>query len=302
MESNSDKKEPMENFTEGTGLSGYLIKNFGYYAGFSVSLCFHIINFTYIACFLKDPPRSIEQKKHDHKGFFYKIGMFVSLSNIKESFRVLVRSGPNHRRARVLVSLATICSLFGPLYGEAMVMYLVTRYRFNWDEVTFSIFQSYNFVTHTLGTLFSLTVFSKYLGWHDSLLGIISIVSKIASSFVYCFAPNGRIFFIAPMVEILNGTSMLAMRSFLSKLVAPNELGKISSLISLMENFTPIIYIPLYTNVYRATMDVLPGAIFLMGSALVFPALIVFIYLFYEQRKNLRKEKRDDLLDEVQSR
>ncbi|KAJ2947156.1 hypothetical protein O0L34_g16514 [Tuta absoluta] len=107
--------------------------------------------------------------QNDNEGICYKIRMFTSVSNIKESFKVLVRNGPNHRRARVLVSLATICSLFGPLYG------------------------------------------------------------------------------------------------------------KISSIISLMENFTPIIYIPLYTNVYKATMDVLPGAIYLMGSALVFPALIVFM-------------------------
>lgn len=34
------------------------------------------------------------------------------------------------------------------------------------------------------------------------------------------------IFLSGPIVEILNGTALLAMRSMVSKLVAPNELGK----------------------------------------------------------------------------
>lgn len=51
------------------------------------------------------------------------------------------------------------------------------------------------------GTIFSITVFSKYLQWHDSMLGIISTVSKISASFVYAFAPNETIFFIGKLVN-----------------------------------------------------------------------------------------------------
>lgn len=39
----------------------------------------------------------------------------------------------------------------------------------------------------------------------------------------------------------------------------------------------PLVYAPMYTQVYRATLDVLPGAFFLLGGALTFPAVIIFL-------------------------
>ncbi|XP_050342611.1 uncharacterized protein LOC126768499 isoform X2 [Nymphalis io] len=183
------------------------------------------------------------------------------------------------------------------MHGEISILYISTRYRFNWDEVKFSIFQAYNCITHTFGTIFSILVFSKYLQWHDSVLGIISTISKIAASFVYCFAPNERIFFIAPLVDILNGTSLLALRSTASKLVSPDEFGKVNSIFALVENLMPLVYVPLYTKVYVATMEVLPGAVFLLGSAMTLPAVAVFIWLFWEHITIQRKQTKENSIE-----
>lgn len=35
--------------------------------------------------------------------------------------------------------------------GEMNVAYLFTRYRFNWDEVDFSIFSTYSMITNLIG-------------------------------------------------------------------------------------------------------------------------------------------------------
>ncbi|KAI8428703.1 hypothetical protein MSG28_007409 [Choristoneura fumiferana] len=221
----------------GMGLSGVVLKKFGYYAVYGTSLIIHLINVTYISLRLKDPERTKEQKK--------------------ETIRVVFKKGPNKRRLRMIVLLSVVSILFGPIFGELAVLYMSTRYRFGWDELQFSMFQTYNFVTHTLGTVFSLVVFSKALKWHDSVLGIISTVT--------------------PLVEMLNGTSLLAMRSIISKLVASDELGKVNSIFGLTENLMPLLYVPLYTTVYTATMEVLPGAVFLMGATMTTPAVAVFL-------------------------
>lgn len=68
------------------------------------------------------------------------------------------------------------------------VIYLFTRYKFNWDEVDFSIFSTYNMITGLVGTLFSVGIFSHYLKIDDSLIGVLSSMSKIISGFVYAFA------------------------------------------------------------------------------------------------------------------
>ncbi|XP_032511508.2 proton-coupled folate transporter-like [Danaus plexippus] len=275
-------------FPIGMGLSGVLLKKIGYYGCYGISGSLHFLNILYNVFILKDPPRSPEQKLHDKKGKYHLARLFFNLTNVKDTIQVVFKNGPNNRRLRICIMLLVVSILFGPMHGELAIMYISTRYRFNWDEVMFSIFQAYNFVTHTVGTLFSITVFSKYLGWHDSILGIISTTSKIAASFFYCFAKNQRIFFIAPIVDILNGTSLLAMRSILSKMVLPEEFGKVNSIFALTENLMPLVYVPLYTAVYIATMEVLPGAVFLMGSSMTVPALIVFIGLLWEYKRNER--------------
>lgn len=54
-------------------------------------------------------------------------------------------------------------------------------------------------------------------------------------------------------------------------------LGKPSSLVGLVENLVPLIYVPLYLGVYSATMDVLPAAVYLLGSILMLPAVVVLM-------------------------
>ncbi|CAH2107667.1 unnamed protein product [Euphydryas editha] len=213
-------------FPIGMGLSGILLKSLGYYGCYGLVTGIHFINLMYIIFILKDPERTPEQKMHDGKGAKHYIRLFFDFKNIKDTLKVLFKKDLNNSRWRLSILVVVVCILFGPFHGEISVLYISTRYRFNWDEVIFSLFQAYNMVLHTTGTIISITVFSKYLGWHDSVLGIISTISKIASSFIYCFAPNSKIFFIAPVVDLLNGTSLLALKSTASKLVSPDEFGK----------------------------------------------------------------------------
>lgn len=37
--------------------------------------------------------------------------------------------------------------------GELSIMYIFTRYQFNWDEVKYSIYSTYSLVTHSIGKL-----------------------------------------------------------------------------------------------------------------------------------------------------
>lgn len=263
-------------FPIGMGASGIILRKLGYYGCYGLAVTVHTINLFYNTLVLRDPPRSAEQKKHDRRGAAHFLKTFFDVKNVTSTL-VVVFGGPKKRRVRMIILLVVVSLLFGPMYGEMTILYLSTRYRFNWDEVMFSLFQSYNFISHTVGTMFSIIVFSKYLNWHDSVLGIISTVSKIAGSFVYCFAANGRIFFLAPIVEILNGTSLLALRSITSKIVSPHEFGKVNSIFALTEHMMPLLFVPLYTRVYMNTLNVLPGAVFLVGSAITLPAVAVFM-------------------------
>lgn len=99
-----------------------------------------------------------------------------------------------------------------------------------------------------------------------------------------------------PIVEILNGTSFIAMRSIATKLVGPDEfgkltnklkefealtfyksLGKVNSLFGVVAALVPVVYTPMYASVYIATLHILPGAFLLLGGAMTLPAVGIFL-------------------------
>ncbi|XP_045764916.1 proton-coupled folate transporter-like [Maniola jurtina] len=275
----------------GSALSGVLLTWIGYYGIFSLSASLYLFSIIYGHFYLEDPRPKPRDKKNQGVFCFFK--EFFDVGLVLETFRVAFKKDNGNRRMRVCLLLIVVFVVFGPIQGEFTILYLFTRYRFNWDEVKFSMWSTYSIVTNLLGTAFSISLFSNYMKLDDTLLGIISITSKIVASFAYSFARNDLEIYLAPLLEILNGTSFIAMRSIATKLVSGEEFGKVNSLFGLAEAMTPLIYGPLYSRVYIATINVLPGAVFLLGALLTLPAIVIFGWLYFEHKKDRLKNNRD---------
>jgi hypothetical protein len=115
----------------------------------------------------------------------------------------------------LIISISQILCFF--FAGEMNVTYLFTRYRFNWDEVDFSMFSTYSMITNLIGTVpllqcqhdhqfddlsgtsISVGVFSHVLKIDDAIVGIYSSMSKILSSFVYGFAKTSLVFYLGDL-------------------------------------------------------------------------------------------------------
>lgn len=53
--------------------------------------------------------------------------------------------------------------------------------------------------------------------------------------------------------------------------------GKVNSLFGVAEAMMPLVYAPMYTSVYTATIKTFPGAFFLLGGGLTVPAVLIFM-------------------------
>ncbi|XP_038210469.1 proton-coupled folate transporter-like [Zerene cesonia] len=272
----------------GSAFSGILLRWIGYYGVFSISVSLYMFSLIYGFFYLDDTKlKIVENKRSGCFGFFRE---FFDFRLVKETFKVAFRKGPGNRRTRVCLLLFAVFVIFGPMQGEYAVMYLFARYRFNWDEVKFSMWSTYCIVTNLIGTAFSMSLFSGYFKVDDTILGIISCTSKIVASFAYGFARNDLEIYLAPLLEMLNGTSFIAMRSIATKLVTGEEFGKVNSLFGLAEAMTPLLYGPLYSRVYMSTLNVLPGAVFILGGLLTVPAIIQFGWLYFEHKKDRKRD------------
>lgn len=84
------------------------------------------------------------------------------------------------------------------------------------------------------------------------------------------------------------------MRSIATKLVESDELGKVNSLFGVAEALMPLVYAPMYASLYQATIETLPGAFFLVGGALTTPAVIIFLWMYKMNRRDLRSKANDE--------
>ncbi|XP_008546539.1 solute carrier family 46 member 3 [Microplitis demolitor] len=285
----------------GMSLSGILYMKIGFYGVFAISTVCYILSFIYGVVVVKEaprPPNFIPPEKTEKMSICANVVDFFAFRHISETFRVAFKEDANNRQRRICVLMIVVMVVVGPMYGEMAVMYLFTRYRFNWNELKFSMFYTYSMVTNLIGTMMSVGIFSHFLKIDDALVGLMSCMSKILASFVYAFAAEDWVIYLAPLVEIINGTSFIAMRSIASKLVPTDELGKVNSLFGVCESLMPLVYGPIYSSVYAATMNTLPGTFFLLGGGLTIPAVISFLWLYFESRRDralveleLRKEK-----------
>ncbi|KAF5273413.1 hypothetical protein FQA39_LY07430 [Lamprigera yunnana] len=273
----------------GMALSGILYKKIGFYGVFSVSAVLYVVAFFYGYFKIQETPKNVEKKQPKGKCGFLKD--FFDWNHILDTVKIVFEKGESNRRLKIVMLMLVVMVVIGPMHGEMVVVYLFTRYRFNWDEVRFSIFSTYNMVIGMIGTTVSVGLFSHILKIDDAIIGVMSSASKILSSFVYTFATVAWVFYLGPIVEILNGTSFIAMRSIASKLVPTDELGKINSLIGVSEALMPLVYGPLYSATYAATMYSMPGAFYLLGGCLTIPACIIFGWMFIQHKKERKQKK-----------
>lgn len=76
---------------------------------------------------------------------------FFEMSHVVDTVRVVFKDGPKKRRLRVIMLNIALMVAVGPMYGEMVVVYLFTRYKFNWSEVEFSYFSTFNMLASLVG-------------------------------------------------------------------------------------------------------------------------------------------------------
>ncbi|KAJ8919035.1 hypothetical protein NQ315_016941, partial [Exocentrus adspersus] len=268
----------------GLALSGVLYKKIGFYGVFSISAVMYVMALYYGWKKVKEPKKIDVPTLPNQPCAF--IRDFFDVRHLMDTFRVAFKQGENNRKLKVMLLMLVVMVVIGPMHGEMNVAYLFTRYRFNWDEVDFSIFSTYSMVTNLIGTSVSVGIFSHILKIDDAIIGIYSSMSKILSSFVYGFAKTSLVFYLGAIVEILNGTSFIAMRSIASKLVPTDELGKVNSLFGACEALMPLVYGPMYSATYAATINVMPGAFYILGGILTVPAVLIFGWMYVQHKKD----------------
>lgn len=126
-------------------------RQIGFYGIFSISASFYVLALIYGIFFVDEPAMIVNEKdklKAKEKGL---LADFFDKEHVIETFKVAFKKGENQRRLRVTMILIVVMVVIGPMHGEMSVIYLFTRYKFNWSEVEFSFFSTYAMLTSLVG-------------------------------------------------------------------------------------------------------------------------------------------------------
>ncbi|XP_037031924.1 solute carrier family 46 member 3-like [Bradysia coprophila] len=274
--------------TVGMGLSGAL-SSLGFVKIFTIAAIIETIGFLWLLHGLPNVLRDENVlKRATVKTMFSDL---FDKQNVIDAIGSGVKARPGNDRLKILALLASRCLVMAPVRGEGAVMYLFGKYKFGWDAPAFAAFMTFKMVTSFIGNFASIIIFGNKMKMSDPAIGIVSCAAHIFSSLIYAFASSNAIMYIAPIVAMLAGQLMTCTRTIIFKTVSSTETGKVNALVSSLDSLTPLLATPVYSFVYSATFENMPGAFFLLSAAFVVPPVIVFWILSHEGTNEKTKDE-----------
>ncbi|XP_044757876.1 uncharacterized protein LOC123316031 [Coccinella septempunctata] len=283
--------------TSGIALSGVVYRVLGFYGVYTLSIFMFVTALIYGFLVLEDAPSLDSDSSSKEKC----LSDVFDHHQVKGTLSTWFGKRVGRNRLKLILIMVLVLLNVGSYRGELTVMYMFTRRKFRWSEIEYSEYNTYHSVIQMTGALLCLSIFVKWMKISDATLGMLAMMSKVLGCFASAFATTPLYFYVAALTEILNGSSHIAMRSIMSKLVTSEELSQTFSLFGLCEALTPLFFGPLYSYVYHQTIETFPGAFYFVSGGLHCGAFVIFLwlYLLKNDGTNVKEQIRHDEVEEM---
>lgn len=173
--------------------------------------------------------------------------------------------------------------------GNQQVYFLFVRDVFAWTVRNFTIYCTTNTISLIFGNIIAMYGLKKLFNLSETTLAIIAFSSCLLDSIISSVAFHSWHLYLGIGLTLLKGLVSPMCRSILATTsehsnLSGNEIGKIYSLTTSLESLMPIAAVPLYSQVYKATIDTYPGA-FNIISAVIYGGILVCLVLVYVFQK-----------------
>lgn len=265
----------------GTSMSGIIYNKLGFYGAYLTTSALIIIGLVYGLLFVKDVTPVTEMDKN--KSYRTTISEFLDFTHITQSFTTTFKQRPNSQRMRIIILLIIFMASSGVTAGYHTVCYLYTRVQFNWNELKYSVFASYEIIINIIGLLFTSVLLSKLLKISDEIIGMLSSISQTLGALFYTSANTELLFYIGPLVSILTCAENVSTKSLMTKLVPKTELTQIAAVFGIAEIMVSLVFGLMYNSLYEVTINVIPGAFYLITFICIAPTIALFLWLYMKR-------------------
>lgn len=163
-------------------------------------------------------------------------------------------------------------------FSNIDVLLLSSFGRVAWGWTTeFALYSSFNTAIGFVGTLIVTYIFVNYFKISDPLLVIIALVFRLVSRVMYTFIKDIFLIYLAGGIDMFNSAPAVAMRSILSKLVHVDELGRLYTVLSVIETLIQPLAIKAYVQIFTDTLSTMPGAIYILTVGILVVVILIFM-------------------------
>ncbi|XP_022647782.1 uncharacterized protein LOC111268199 [Varroa jacobsoni] len=267
-------------FPFGQFVSGQVFKSWGYVP---VYMCSWTLMF---ACFIWMVVVVRGQRNPD-VSWTQMAGDFFKLDNFMEGVRTTMRQRPHSGRRQILFMLITMCIIVLNAETTRSVTYYFVKKQFDWSLTKYSNVTSLFALTNLISLGPIVLILTKGLRVHDLTLSIIGVSSMMLQNFTRGLAFREWMYYTSGILGVAGGVSTIGITSYVSRVISQKEIARMFSFWAACEAMVPVLGDVMSSQVFNATIDVFPGAPFVISSVLLVLALGSLIYCYGRSQSDL---------------
>lgn len=82
---------------------------------------------------------------------------------------------------------------------------------------------------------------------------------------------------VAPAVDMMNGTMEVVAKSMLTKICPPGDIGKLFSVMAVIDLIVPLIFETVYNTLCENTLETFPGSVFILTAGITIPPQFIYM-------------------------
>ncbi|XP_045613412.1 proton-coupled folate transporter [Procambarus clarkii] len=255
--------------TIGPLLGGWVQKVGGRSSTFTFIMTCHAAVVIYIVTFVRNiPPRHPPQNSWIRSG--------CTFQHLRECAGTVVKERQEKRRTYLLWLLTAATIIMICTAGEMDISYLYVKDTpIQWPFEKYTWYFSLKYGLGALALIGILPFCSKV---PDMILALIGLTSKLVGLVLLGIAWEDTSVFVSAALAMLSTWPLPTLRSAMSKLVEPNEQGKLFACVALLENACTLVASGVFNSVYPATRLMFRGFTFIMAAGfLILPIIILSV-------------------------
>uniref|UniRef100_A0A182VTZ5 Major facilitator superfamily (MFS) profile domain-containing protein n=1 Tax=Anopheles minimus TaxID=112268 RepID=A0A182VTZ5_9DIPT len=273
--------------------SGPLFKYLGFINLCALCIITDIIGLLYGLFILKEPENrernvtNATTNEVDEKQSNPTLRQLFDIGLVVDCVKVFLKKRDFNCRNILYLTVVAYFINYGAL-GDGESAAILAYVQFNWIT-SLGTWISYDLLTTMLGTLLAMGVLSKRLGVSDAMICVFSVCFSLVGKPIMAVAVStlkSDLYYVATSIDVFEGSKMIAIRSIVSKLVGQDEIGKMLSILGIVDSAQVAIYPTIYSTVYLNSQSFFIGSVFLLSEAFLLVSLGIYGMLFLMSRRS----------------